>query len=210
MLLNCGVGEDCWESLGQQSTCNAGDLGLIPGTGRSAGERIGYPLQYSWASLVPQLVKNLPAMRETWIRSLGWEDPLEKGKATHFEKGKATHFQCSGLENSMDCIVHGVAKSRTWLSNFHFWIASRWNQSILKEINPEYSLEGLMLHWKLKLQCFGHLMPTAYSLEMTLMLGKIEDRTRRGRQRMIWLDGIIDAMDMNLGKLWEMVRDREA
>ena len=62
----------------------------------------------------------------------------------------------------------------------------------------------------MKLQYFGHLMPTAYSLEMTLMLGKIEDRTRRGRQRMIWLDGIIDAMDMNLGKLWEMVRDREA
>ena len=62
---------------------------------------------------MPQLVKNLPSMREKWIRSLGWEDPLEKGKATHFEKGKATHFQCSGLENSMDCIVHGVAKSRT-------------------------------------------------------------------------------------------------
>ena len=202
MLLNCGVGEDFWESLGQQSTCNAGDPSSIPGMGRSTGEGIGYPIQYPWASLVPQLVKNLPAMQETWVRSLGWEDPLEKGKATH--------FQYSGLENSMDCIVRGVAKSQTWLSNFHFWTASRSNQSILKEINPEYSLEGLMPHSKLKLQYFGHLMRAAYSLGKTLILGKIEDRRRRGRQRMTWLDGIIDAMDMNLGKLWEIVRDREA
>ena len=71
-------------SVGKESTCNAGDSGLIPGLGRSPGEGIGYPLQYSWASLLAQLVKNLPAMRETWVRSLGWEDPLEKGKATHF------------------------------------------------------------------------------------------------------------------------------
>ena len=70
-------------SVGKESACNAGDPGLIPGLGRSAGEGIGYPLQYSWASLVAQLVKNLPAMWETWVRSLGWEDPLEKGKATH-------------------------------------------------------------------------------------------------------------------------------
>ena len=69
-------------SVGKESACNAGDPGSIPGSGRS-GEGIGYPLQYSWASLVAQLVKNLPAMQETWIRSLGWEDPLEKGKATH-------------------------------------------------------------------------------------------------------------------------------
>ena len=67
----------------KESTCNAGDPGLIPGSGKSAREGIGYPLQYSWASLVAQLVKNLPAMRETWVQSLGWEDPLEKGKATH-------------------------------------------------------------------------------------------------------------------------------
>ena len=70
-------------SVGKESTCNAGDPGLIPGWGRSTEERIGYPFQYSWASLVAELVKNLPAKQKTWIRSLGWEDPLEKGKATH-------------------------------------------------------------------------------------------------------------------------------
>ena len=70
-------------SAGKESTCNAGDPISIPGSGRSAGEMIGYPLQYSWASLVVQLVMNLSAMRETWVRSLVWEDPLEKGKTTH-------------------------------------------------------------------------------------------------------------------------------
>ena len=87
-------------SIGKESTYNAGD----PGSGRSPGEGIGYPCQYSWASLGAQLVKNPPVMRETWVRSLGWEDPLEKGKATH---------SSTGLENSMDCIVRGVAKSQT-------------------------------------------------------------------------------------------------
>ena len=70
-------------SDGKESTCNAGDSGLIPGLGRSVGEGIGYPLQYSWAFLVAQLVKNPSAMQETWVQSLGWEEPLEKGKATH-------------------------------------------------------------------------------------------------------------------------------
>ena len=70
-------------SAGKEFICNAGDPGLIPGLGRSPGEGLGYPLQHSWASLVTQLVKNLPAMWETWVQSLGWEDPLEKGKATH-------------------------------------------------------------------------------------------------------------------------------
>ena len=85
-------------SAGKVSTCNAGDPGSIPGSGRSSGEGTGYPLQYSWASLVAQLVKNLPAMWEIWVQSLGWEDLLEKRTAYP--------LQYSGLENSMDYIVH--------------------------------------------------------------------------------------------------------
>ena len=100
-------------SVSKESTCNAGDPSSITGSGRSPGECIGYPFQYSWASLVAQLIKNPPAVQETWVRSLGWEDPLEKGKAT-----------CSSILAWRIpwtlYIVHGVAKSQTQLSDFHF------------------------------------------------------------------------------------------
>ena len=100
-------------SVGKESACSAGDPGSIPGSGRSAGEGIGYPLQYSWASFVAQLVKNLHAVWETWVWSLSWEDPLEKGKATYSSI-------LAWRINSMDYIIHGVAKSQTQLSDFHF------------------------------------------------------------------------------------------
>ena len=98
-------------SVGKESACNAGNPSLIPELGRSAGEGIGYLLQYSWASLVAQLVENLPAIWEIWVRFLCWEDSLRR---------KGYPLQYSGLENSMDCIVHGVAKSWTWQKVFHF------------------------------------------------------------------------------------------
>ena len=127
-------------SVGKESACNAGDLGSIPESGRSAGEGIGYPLQYSWASLVAQLVKNPPAMWETWVCSLGWEDPLKKGKATN-----SSILAC---RIPMDCIVHGVAKSRTQLSNFHFltWSEDKTNASMaltLINISPDMKVEYL-------------------------------------------------------------------
>ena len=100
-------------SVRKESTCNAGDPSSIPGSGRSSGEGIGYPFQYSWACLVAQLVKNPPTMRETWVLSLGWEDPLEKGKATH---SSILAWRSPWTVESMD----GIAKSQTRLSDFHF------------------------------------------------------------------------------------------
>ena len=97
-------------SVGKESACNAGDPSLIPAWERSPGKRMGYPLQYSWASLLAQLVKKLPEMQETPVRSLGWEDPLEKGKVTH----------SNILAWRIPWTVHGVTKSSTPLSDFHF------------------------------------------------------------------------------------------
>ena len=106
-------------SVGKESACNAEDPGSIPGLRRSAGEGKVYTLQYSWTSLVAQLVKNPPAMQETRVPSLGWEDPLEKGKAAH------SSILAWSPWNSIDCIVHGVTKSWARLIHFHFqWIAS--------------------------------------------------------------------------------------
>ena len=97
-------------SAGKELTCNAGDLGLIPGSGRSSGEGIGYLLQYSWASLVAQAVKNLPAMKETWVRSLGWEGLLEEGMATH---SSILTWRIPIDSGAWRAVVHEVAKSQT-------------------------------------------------------------------------------------------------
>ena len=97
-------------SAGKESACNAGDPSLIPGSGRSPGEGIGYPLRYSWASQAAQRVKNLPAMQETWVRSLGWEDPLEKRKATH-SSIQPWRIPLTGYSMG--------SQSRTWQSNLH-------------------------------------------------------------------------------------------
>ena len=101
-------------SAGKESACNAEDLGSIPGLGRSPGEGNGHPLQYSWASLVAQMVKNPPAMQETWARSLGWEDPLEKEMATH---SSILGWRIPMDRGAWQATVHGVTKSQTQLSN---------------------------------------------------------------------------------------------
>ena len=97
-------------SAGKESACNAEDSTSIPGSGRSPGEGLGYPLQYSWVSLVAQLVKNPPAMRETWVQSLGWEDPLEEGMATH---SSILAWRIPMDRGAWQPTVHGVAKSWT-------------------------------------------------------------------------------------------------
>ena len=101
-------------SAGKESACNAGDPSLIPGSGRSPGEGVGYPVQYSWASLVAETVKNPPAMWETWIQSLGWKDSLEEGMATHSSIFARRILMDRGV---WWATVHGIAKSQTRLSN---------------------------------------------------------------------------------------------
>ena len=137
-------------SGGKESACNAGDPSSIPGSGRSLGEGIGYPFQYFGASFVAQLVKNLPAMWEIWIQSLGWEYPLEKGTVTH--------SQYSGLENSMDWIVHVIAKSWIGLSNFHF---HHWRYEITQlRCLPEFSSVKLLFPFEINKKFVGKYFET--------------------------------------------------
>ena len=119
---------------------------MTPGLGRSGGEGIGYPLQYSWASLVAQLVKNPPAMWETWVQSLAWEDPLEKNSGYP--------IQYSGRENSVDCIVHGVTKSQTQLNDFHFHCFIVTADFSLGKLKKKMSWVQISLdHWSLLSHC---------------------------------------------------------
>ena len=121
-------------SVGKESACNAGDPGSILGSGRPAGEGIGYPLQYSWASIVTQLVKNPPAMQETWVHSLGWEDPLEKGKATH----------TSMLALRIPWTIQSMGlPSQMRLSDFHFHFPALYSRALLF-IHPMYNSVHLL------------------------------------------------------------------
>ena len=121
-------------SVGKEYGSNAGDPGLIPGLGRSSGEWIGYPLQFSWAFLVAQQVENLPAIRETWVLSLGWEDPWRKERLP---------TPVSGSENSVGCIIHGVTKSWTWLSDLHS------THSLFSTNKNTFSSVGKLKQWSL-------------------------------------------------------------
>ena len=157
-------------------------------------------------SLVAKMVRNPPAVRETEAQLLGQEDSLEKRMATH---SSILAWRIPWTEEPRRLQSVGSQRVRyDWATLNVFYNEDYSNQSILKEISPGCSLEGLML--KLKLKYFGPLMQRADSFEKTLMLGKIEGRRRRRRQRMGWLDGVTESMDMGLGGLRKLVMDRKA